>query len=204
VDTIRDRLIQAYDRSVDQREAEPITGWKRQEREKFLVVMRSHQVKSMMDLGSGPGVHAAYFREQGLEVTCVDISPAMVRRCKQQGFDARCCSALELDQLERSFDAVFAFNSLLHIPSSQLEEALESIHQSLKPGGSFYWGQYGGDTWEGILEHDRYQPKRFFSFLSDDRIEQAARQCFQVQQFARVKLEGAEEYHFQSLILRGA
>jgi SAM-dependent methyltransferase len=195
-------LVKAYDQSVERRESSATAGWKISEREKFLSCLRSSGAQSLMDLGSGPGVHAEYFRNQGLDVTCVDLSPAMVERCRGKGFEAYVCDALDLAGLGMIFDAVFALNSLLHVPSDCLTMALSAIQASLVPGGLFYWGQYGGEAWEGIRDEDDYEPKRFFSFLDDRTILSSARQSFSVEAFARIKLEGADSYYFQSLILR--
>lgn len=155
-----------------------------------------------MDLGSGPGIHAEYFRDQGFDVTCVDLSRAMIERCREKGFESYVCDALDLAELDRSFSAVFAMNSLLHVPFACLTMVLKAIHGSLKPGGWFYWGQYGGEVWEGIKEEDDYVPKRFFSFLDDETIQTGARQVFKQVAFARVQLDDADSFHYQSLILR--
>jgi SAM-dependent methyltransferase len=155
-----------------------------------------------MDLGSGPGIHAQYFRDQGLDVTCVDLSQAMIERCREKGFESYVCDALDLAELGRSFDAIFAMNSLLHVPSACLTLVLKAIHGSLMPDGWFYWGQYGGETWEGIREEDEYVPKRFFSFLDDETILSVARRAFITVEFARVQLDDADSFHYQSLILR--
>ena len=73
---------------------------------------------------------------------------------------------------------------------------------AMTPDGWFYWGQYGGETWEGIREEDEYVPKRFFSFLDDETILSVARRAFITVEFARVQLDDADSFHYQSLILR--
>lgn len=37
--------------------------------------------RRILDLGSGPGRDALFFRGKGLSPLCVDISPAMIWRC---------------------------------------------------------------------------------------------------------------------------
>ena len=79
--------------------------------------------------------------------------------------------------------------------------ALESVRTVLKPTGLFYLGVYGGYEFEGIWEADSYQPKRFFSFRTDERIQELAIQLFELLSFKRIELEN-NDLHFQSLTLR--
>jgi SAM-dependent methyltransferase len=198
--SIREELARAYDAVVDVRD-DGVSHWKEIEREKFWTCLRERSMQTLLDLGSGPGLHAEYFRDQGLDATCVDLSPAMVARCKEKGFEAYVCDAAQLKSLGRSFDSVFALNSLLHIPRDEMTGVLEAVKDTLNEDGLFYWGQYGGEDWQGILEEDEYEPKRFFSFMQDDKIVELARRHFVLQEFNHVTLEGVDSYHFQSLIL---
>ena len=53
-----------------------------------------------------------------------------------------------IDAPDASFDAVFMFKSLHHVPESMMEQALTEIHRVLKPGGKalfsepVYWGEF--------------------------------------------------------------
>ena len=38
----------------------------------------------VIDLGSGPGDHALYFQEKGLDVLCVDFSKEMLQLCNKK------------------------------------------------------------------------------------------------------------------------
>jgi hypothetical protein len=101
-----------------------------------------------------------------------------------------------------SFDAAYAVNCLLHVPRAELPATLESVREVIRPGGLFYWGQYGGRDSEGVYEGDHYRPKRFFSFLTDEGIQTAARPCFEVVRWQRIELQDESGLHFQSLVLR--
>lgn len=199
---VRKNLIQAYNKSVDQREGRTISEWKMREREKFLRFLHENSVQTLIDVGCGPGIHAVYFRENGLRVTCVDLSPEMVARCTEKNFDAYVCDVVDLAALGKTFDAVFTMNSLLHVPRTQMIQVLKAIRDTLTQNGLFYWGQYGGEEWEGVREDDDYEPKRFFSFMEDEKITQLAEEIFLLEEFTPVYLEDADSFHFQSLILR--
>src|SRR5207249_11287555 len=64
-------------------------------------------------------------------------------------------------------------NSLLHVPRAQFRAALERVAAALRPNGLFYLGVYGGHTREGVMEEDRYVPKRFFSSHTDEELVDA-------------------------------
>jgi SAM-dependent methyltransferase len=108
---------------------------------------------------------------------------------------------LSLDFAAAPFDAVYALNCLLHVPKKDLPNVLETIQGLLKSDGLFYMGVYGKDDFEGIWEQDVYEPKRYFSFYTDEGIQQIVSQYFEVVYFKAVPLED-DARHFQSLILR--
>jgi ubiquinone/menaquinone biosynthesis C-methylase UbiE len=100
-----------------------------------------------------------------------------------------------------SFDAVYARNCLVHVPATQLPDALAEIDRVLRPGGLAYIGQYGGREIEGVWEDDHYEPKRFFSHRTDDQLLHAVTSLFALHSFARVP-HGWRGLHFQSMVLR--
>jgi SAM-dependent methyltransferase len=199
---IKQDLIKAYDRAVDQRDRLDASDWKTQEREKFLQLLHAERKSSLVDIGSGPGVHATYFQEQGIEVTCVDLSPAMVARCKEKGLEAYVSDVMHIESLGKALSAAFAMNSLLHLPREQIQPALMAIRNILTPDGLFYWGQYGGEEHVGPWRDDEYEPKRFFSLLDDEHIKEEATRIFRLEEFTQVHFNQEESIHFQALILR--
>jgi len=91
---------------------------------------------------------------------------------------------------------------LLHVPRKDLPSVLKVIQGLLKPRALLYLGQYGGLEREGTWLEDHYEPKRFFSFLSDDQIKEITAEFFQLLYFKQIPLEGEPDFHFQSMILR--
>jgi SAM-dependent methyltransferase len=67
----------------------------------------------------------------------------MVELCRAKGLDAQVADFLGLGVPPASFDAVYALNCLLHVPTPDLARVLEAIGEVLVPGGLFYAGTLG-------------------------------------------------------------
>jgi hypothetical protein len=87
------------------------------------------------------------------------------------------------------------------VPRAALDGVLGSIGRVLAPGGLFYWGQYGGHDFEGIYADDSYEPKRFFSRMTDEQIQRAATQHFEIVDFRGIPLD-IDGWTYQALVLR--
>jgi SAM-dependent methyltransferase len=197
----RANLILSYDRQAEQRNQGGLEDWKIIERGEFLRLLKSEQKNSLLEIGAGHGRDSRFFQDNGLQVTCIDLSPEMVRLCQQKGLDAHLMDMLELNFPADSFDAVYALNSLLHLPKVELPIVLQNIRRVLKQTGLFFLGVYGGYDFEGIWEKDSYDPKRFFSFYSDENLQRIVTPSFQLLSFKQIA-SGDGDLHFQSLTLR--
>jgi SAM-dependent methyltransferase len=195
-------LRRSYDRMVEERDSKELAPWKEQERNEFLSLLLEEQCGKLLEIGAGTGLHGSFFQDQGMQVVCTDLSPEMVKRCSEKGLEAYVMDFLHLDFPQSSFDVVFAMNCLLHVPKENLPQVLEKIHGLLRRNGLFYWGQYGGVERDGIYDGDHYEPKRYFSFITDEFLMMQAQELFEVVFFKRIELEREEDFHFQSLVLR--
>jgi SAM-dependent methyltransferase len=204
---IRAGLLASYDdagaRRRDQYQKPP---WKLAERDQFLRSLRQEGCRTLLEIGAGTGQDSLFFAEHGLRVLGTDLSPAMVERCRAKGLDA---IVLDFSRpsfpagapLTAPFDAVYAMNCLLHVPDAELPGVLAGIAGLLRPGGLFFLGVYGGDGEEGMFGDDDHQPKRFFSWRTDEQILGFAREHFQVVDFHPVRWDDSA-HGFQSLTLR--
>lgn len=200
---LRDRLRASYADRATARDGSRYPTWKRVERDRFLGHLQSTGARRLLEVGAGSGRDAAAFRDAGLDIVCIDLSPDMVAHCLGKGLDAREMDVVDLRLPDGSFDAAYSFNSLLHLPKAEFPVALREVRRMLRAGGLFYLGVYGGFDHEGIWEGDTYRPKRFFSFHSDERLLEQAGAVFDVVSFHRVRLESeGGRPHFQSLLLR--
>lgn len=201
-DAVIGPLRTAYDRQSAERDAGDLAPWKAAERDDFLNRLRVEGKQTLLEIGAGPGRFGAFFRDQGLDVTCTDLSTEMVALCRAKGLRAHVMDFLSLDFPPASFDAVFALNCLLHVPSVDLDRVLTAIHRLLRPGGLFFYGVYGGWSFEGLFPDDHCDPPRYFVFYPDDELRRRVAGLFDVVSFRVITVDHDEESHFQSLILR--
>jgi len=198
---LKQDLRRAYDANADAREGMDDAAWKPVERARFAAHLREADAVRVLEIGAGHGVSGRYFADEGFQVTCVDLSPELVAHCRGKGLDAQVMDFSDLTFEDASFDAVFGMNCLLHVPRAELAGVLAEVGRVLAPGGLFYWGQYGGQDFEGVWDGDKCEPKRFFSFMLADRIQEIAAEHFTVVEANFVALESNVD-QYQGLILR--
>lgn len=117
-----------------------------------------------LDLGCGPGRHAAMLASIGLEVDLVDLSEDMLRISAERiGVPQPAPSDMRKPTFQpASFSVVVAAESVIHIPKSELPQLISDIHRLLLPGGilyaSFQVGNHALVTIDG----------RFYEYYPDD------------------------------------
>jgi SAM-dependent methyltransferase len=199
---IRVDLRKAYDRQASDRDAADIAGWKIKERADFLSMLQKEGKHSLLEVGSGPGRDGLFFLENGLKVTCIDLSPENINLCRKKGLTAYVMDMNNMFFPDNSFDAAYSLNSLLHLSKVELPGVLKDIHYILRSGGLFYMGVYGGNDFEGFRENDVTVPPRFFSYYTDDHILEVVGEIFDILDFRRVQYREDASHHFQSLFLK--
>jgi len=199
-DDVLGSLRTAYDGGAESRDQMEKTPWKLAERTAFLGRLRAEGRQRLLEIGAGTGQDSVFFADNQLDVIAIDLSSAMVELCRAKGIDARVMDLLHLDFPAESFDAAYAMNCLLHVPNVDLPASLAAIAAVLRPGGLFFLGVYGGNGSEGVAEWDhQHDPPRFFSWRTDEQLQEFARGSFEIVDFHVV---GSDEYRFQSLTLR--
>lgn len=127
--------------------------------------------KRVLDLGSGPGRDALLLQAKGLQPLCVDISVSMVTTCREKGLEAVQMDMENLDFEKNSFDGVWAYASLVHIPKKRVFNTIARIREILKPGGIFFVGMIEGDAEMMHQSKDKPDRKRFFALYRHDEFK---------------------------------
>jgi SAM-dependent methyltransferase len=195
-------LRKSYNREkAEQRDQTQKEAWKVTERQHFLSLLQKEHKTRLLEIGAGTGNDSLFFQDHGMEVVSTDLSPAMVEHCQAKGLNAYVMDFLSLDFPSGSFDAIYALNCLLHVPTHDLPTVLHKLQELLHQNGLFFLGVYGGFEQEGPHENDWHIPPRFFSHHTDEFMLQATTPFFDIVSFKAIPLE-ENKWHFQSIILR--
>jgi SAM-dependent methyltransferase len=94
----------------------------------------------ILDVGGGPGVHAAWLADEGYRVHVVDLTPRhvdLVRRdLSRRGVSAELGNATALTQPDDAFDAALLLGPLYHLTTrADRVRALAQCARVVRPGG---------------------------------------------------------------------
>lgn len=89
----------------------------------------------VLDVGAGAGIHANVLTENGLKVSCIDISEGAVDFLKENGHDARHMNFFDLK--DEKYDTILMLMNGIGIAGklSNLEHTLSHAKSLLNPGG---------------------------------------------------------------------
>ena len=101
---------------------------------------------SILDAGCGSGRDSLYFKSKGHQVTAFDNSQQMCSFASELLGQEVLCLGFEGLAFEKSFDAIWASASLLHISKIQMPDILQKLASALKDKGTVYASfKYGED-----------------------------------------------------------
>lgn len=141
--------------------------------------------KKVMEIGCGRGVGTEIIFERfgAGEVHAFDLDPKMVKIARrrlakfgQQKLRLSVGDAERIDAADNSYDAVFDFGIIHHIP--KWEDAVKEVARVLKPGGKFYFEEVtkkalGRWLYRTFLKHpteNRFTGEDFISVLEKNGI----------------------------------
>jgi len=125
---------------------------------------------NVLSVGSGTARDALLLKDAGKIVVCVDASEAMVRISSERGFKSHVADFNSLPFESGSFDAVWAFTSLLHIPKAEINTAFQEIRRVLKTSGILILGFIEGTT-EEYKTSSGVQSPRLFSLYKKEEVD---------------------------------
>jgi ubiquinone/menaquinone biosynthesis C-methylase UbiE len=134
----------------------------------------------VLDVGCGPGRDGALLLQAGKEVTGVDGSETMVAMSNERGLDAIQADIAELPFPDASFDGVWSYTTLLHVPKDEVDMPLAEIHRVLEPGGAFALGMIEGDTEEYRTSSGMDQLRWFSYYQRDELVERVEKHGFKL------------------------
>lgn len=95
---------------------------------------------SVCDLGCGPGHVARYLHDRGVDILGIDLSPGMLEQARKlnPALEFQQGNLLELGVRDGAWVAIVAFYSIVHIPKTDILQALREMFRVLAPGGLLF------------------------------------------------------------------
>lgn len=205
--SIKENLRNYYNQEAEHRNASYKQDWKLKERKAFLDLAKHENKQILLELGAGTGDDSLFFMENGLKVTAVDLSAEMVKRCKEKGINAYELDYYQVTALNKQFQCVWAMNSLLHVPKTELPRVLTNIDSVLEKNGLFYMGVYGGVDSESEYVTKISEHPRFFSFYTQGTLQNVLKKHFEIISFRQLDVgrrdkESQRGFDFQSILMQ--
>lgn len=205
------RLAAFYNRRAASGWDHPLTPQRVQERERFIALLKAEGRHGVLEIGTGPGADGLAFVRAGIHYTGVDLSEEHVRRSRAKGLDVSVASVRQLPFPDRAFPAVWTMSTLLHIPSTDIDDVLRELVRVAAPGAPIAVGLWSGDDEEVLNPEDDAELRRFFCRRSDATVHQVFGRHGTVEYFATWPEGTGEEagpgaghwtQHYQFLVLR--
>ncbi len=118
----------------------------------------------------------------------------MIELCRQKGLEAREMDFEQLDFPPASFDGVWAYTSLLHLPKQKLDSVLQQIRTVLTKEGVFLIGMKEG-SFEGYPDDPRYAgTKRYMAFYTEQELVERLIKHFVIIHVSKIVTEKKQLY----------
>lgn len=178
--THRGWLRAHYDATeMQQRAARPLGEHRGRALEGFLEQLRGSELRSVLEIGCGPGRDGTSIQDAGFEYSGMDLSTAAVRHCIDRGLRVVEADATFLPFDSHSFDAAWSMSTLMHLPGEDLETALDEISRVVRPGGLIEVG-----LWGHTHDRDWTAPDgRYFRHRTDETLQNALERLGTVLEF---------------------
>ena len=117
----------------------------------------------ILDLGCGPGLHAAELMRRGFSVEAIDATPEFAEAARARGVKARTGTFDDLSETS-AYDGIWASFSLLHAPKADFPRHIAACKRALRPGGCLYLGLKLG------AGEERDSLGRFYAYYSEGEL----------------------------------
>ncbi|MET4927524.1 methyltransferase domain-containing protein [Streptomyces sp. PSRA5] len=145
----------------------------------FAEYVRADGAGPVVEIGSGPGRVTAHLHALGLDISGIDLSPAMVALARRSFPELRFeeGSMTDLDLPDGGLAGAVAWYSIIHIVPEQLPLVFAQFHRVLAPGGHLLLAFQVGDEPLHFDEAFGHPVSLDFRRLSPDRIAESLNQA---------------------------
>jgi ubiquinone/menaquinone biosynthesis C-methylase UbiE len=163
----RDKTAATYD-CIAARYAERATYALEQELARFRQIVPPGGL--VLDAGCGPGQYARALESRRLRVVGLDLSKGMLRQAQAAGtLRLMRADMRQLPIASACVDGCFVCASLLHLPRTQVAQALAEFRRVLHAGGALYVSVKEGEGEEWVANQEGQE--RFFAYYQLEEID---------------------------------
>ncbi len=150
--------------------------------------------KTILDVGCGPGTHAAYFNQVGLDVTCIDVSDTMLKKCESKGLKTLLVDLQEMHFPDRTIDGIWAVSSIIHIRKQNFVSVIKKWHRMLRAEGMVFMAVKEGEREGFEYTKDLPNAARWFAYYSDEEVRGLVKPYFEIVFFSSEPTETGTVY----------
>lgn len=153
----------------------------------------------VFEIGCGDGRDAAYIMQKASFYLGMDPAEKLLEIARERAPQATFQTGDITDFIwPQNVDVVFAFASLLHLDSDEVQQVLEKAYEALNPGGVFYISLKYSETYKEVIQEDEFGKRQFFLY-SPEIIEELNQTSFEVV-FSGLQQHGGREWF--SIVLK--
>ncbi len=130
--------ISTYDLIAEEYAAEAETRVSIIERDNFLNLIQPPG--KLLDVGCASGKDGAYFQSLGFDVIGIDLSAELLKQAQKYHpeLKTKLMDMRKLDFADKTFDAIWAHASLLHLERKDLLPTIKEFYRVMKKNGICY------------------------------------------------------------------
>lgn len=158
----------------------------------------------VLDVGCGNSDYFELFNSFGISYTGIDISTGMIKEAQKThpkgAFFVQDMNSLKLDQV--SFDGIFCFFSLIHLPEENASVILKKFYEAIVSGGKLLLGLQEGDN-ELFIESPFLPGKKMYlNLYNKNKIENLLNKCgFTIDTFFRKPATSDKQLPFNKMYI---
>ena len=148
--------------------------------------------RPVWDFGCGPGQTTKYLKNQGIEISGLDLSEKILEQARtiHPEIHFRKGNILELEFENNSIAGAVAFYAIVHFTEEQVRIACREVFRVLQPGGIFLFTYHIGEETIHVEEFLGKKADIDFMFFSTDFIYS----CLKESGFEKIEIIEREPY----------
>lgn len=177
MDRVHNKTIEAFNKFAEQYSDFSFLNLLQYELNRFIALMP--QNGKILDVGCGSGRDVQYFLDYNLEPIGVDASEKLIQEAQKRVPDGSFekMDMLDLKFEQRTFDGVWALDSISYIEKKIIPKLLKEFNKVLKPNGILFVSVRLGEG-EKLISHEKVGKEEIFiCFYNQQEIEELVKEA---------------------------